>query len=216
MLNAADFGDLLLECIRLFRESSRRCCASTSRGFGTSCVDEYQDTNVAQYLWLRLLGQSTSGATSAVIPGRPEDRARIRTTDSDYGFRARGLAPAPRSDAESVAQAVQAPPRTLKNICCVGDDDQSIYGWRGAGWTTSCASRRIFPAPKSFASSATTAHRPHPGRRLSPDRPQRGRLGKTLRTEDEPGEKVQVLLLGLEEEARAIGEEIEALQRGKR
>ena len=97
VLNAADFGDLLLECIRLFREQPEVLRQYQSR-FRYILVDEYQDTNVAQYLWLRLLGQSTSGAPhSAVIPGRPEGPGpESITTDGDYGFRARGLAPAPR------------------------------------------------------------------------------------------------------------------------
>src|SRR5205085_1633415 len=77
VLNAADFGDLLLEGIRLFREHTAVLAQYQGR-FKYILVDEYQDTNVAQYLWLRLLGQGS------------------------------------------------------KNICCVGDDDQSIYGWRGA------------------------------------------------------------------------------------
>src|SRR5499427_1280969 len=77
VLNAADFGDLLLEGIRLFRENAGVLAQYQAR-FKFILVDEYQDTNVAQYLWLRLLGQGS------------------------------------------------------KNICCVGDDDQSIYGWRGA------------------------------------------------------------------------------------
>src|SRR5262249_28300862 len=77
VLNAADFGDLLLECIRLFVEHPEVLRQYHQR-FKYMLVDEYQDTNVAQYLWLRLLGQGS------------------------------------------------------KNLCCVGDDDQSIYGWRGA------------------------------------------------------------------------------------
>src|SRR6266700_474899 len=63
VLNAADFGDLLLECIRLFREQSEVLRQYQAR-FKYILVDEYQDTNVAQYLWLRLLGQSTARATS--------------------------------------------------------------------------------------------------------------------------------------------------------
>ena len=76
-LNACDFGDLLIECLRLFRENPD-ILAEYHNKFRYILVDEYQDTNVAQYLWLRLLAQ-----------GSP-------------------------------------------NVCCVGDDDQSIYGWRGA------------------------------------------------------------------------------------
>ena len=76
-LNAADFGDLLLENLRLFQEHPD-VLAKYQQRFRYMLVDEYQDTNVAQYLWLRLLAQGSG------------------------------------------------------NICCVGDDDQSIYGWRGA------------------------------------------------------------------------------------
>ena len=218
VLNAADFGDLLLECIRLFREQPEVLRQYQSR-FRYILVDEYQDTNVAQYLWLRLLGQSTSGAThSAVIPGRPEGPGpESITTDSDYGFRARGLAPAPRNDAESAAQAVQAPPRTLKNICCVGDDDQSIYGWRGAEVDNILRFEKDFPGAKIIRlerNYRSTAHILAAASHLIAHN--EGRLGKTLRTEDEPGEKVQVTSCwDSEEEARAIGEEIEALQRGE-
>src|SRR4051794_20983928 len=121
VLNAADFGDLLLECIRLFREQPEVLRQYQGR-FRYILVDEYQDTNVAQYLWLRLLGQNTGGtARSDVIPGRAEGASP--TTDSDDAFRARGLAPAPRNDADAALPVA----RTLKNICCVGDDDQSIY-----------------------------------------------------------------------------------------
>ncbi|ODN69242.1 ATP-dependent DNA helicase PcrA [Methylobrevis pamukkalensis] len=93
VLNAVDFGDLLLEGLRLLRDNPDVLADYHGR-FRFILVDEYQDTNVVQYLWLRLLAQGS------------------------------------------------------KNICCVGDDDQSIYGWRGARWTTSCASRRIFRAPR--------------------------------------------------------------------
>src|SRR6476619_5542346 len=66
-LNAADFGDLLLECIRLFREQPEVLRQYQAR-FRYILVDEYQDTNVAQYLWLRLLAQSTAQATRSVSP----------------------------------------------------------------------------------------------------------------------------------------------------
>src|SRR3954469_22570683 len=64
VLNAADFGDLLLECIRLFREQPEVLRQYQGR-FHYILVDEYQDTNVAQYLWLRLLGQTTARATNS-------------------------------------------------------------------------------------------------------------------------------------------------------
>ncbi|WP_372604306.1 ATP-dependent helicase, partial [Actibacterium sp.] len=76
-LNAVDFGDLLLHVVTIF-QTHPDILAQYQRWFRYILVDEYQDTNVAQYLWLRLLAGGH------------------------------------------------------KNICCVGDDDQSIYGWRGA------------------------------------------------------------------------------------
>jgi DNA helicase-2/ATP-dependent DNA helicase PcrA len=165
ILNAADFGDLLLECIRLFREHAEVLKQYQSR-FKFILVDEYQDTNVAQYLWLRLLAQRTEGEA--------------------------------------------------KNICCVGDDDQSIYGWRGAEVDNILRFEHDFPGATVIrlernyrstghilaAASHIIAHN-------------EGRLGKTLRTDDELGEKVTVTgSWDSEEEARTIGEEIEQLQRG--
>src|SRR6266540_2239933 len=64
VLNAADFGDLLLECIRLFRAQPEVLRQYQGR-FRYILVDEYQDTNVAQYLWLRLLGQSTAASSTS-------------------------------------------------------------------------------------------------------------------------------------------------------
>src|SRR5471032_164412 len=149
VLNAADFGDLLLENIRLFREHPDVLRQYQSR-FKFILVDEYQDTNVAQYLWLRLLSQAPSkpgaplsaiipGATgsavipgrvpSPVIPGRAEGPNPESREDQDP-VRDSGFAPdgAPRNAEERAVASPSAP----KNICCVGDDDQSIYGWRGA------------------------------------------------------------------------------------
>ena len=71
ILNAVDFGDLLLENIRLFREHPDVLRQYQNR-FKFILVDEYQDTNVAQYLWLRLLSQMPSKPTTpAVIPAKP-------------------------------------------------------------------------------------------------------------------------------------------------
>jgi ATP-dependent DNA helicase UvrD/PcrA len=186
VLNAADFGDLLLECIRLFREQPEVLRQFQVR-FRYILVDEYQDTNVAQYLWLRLLGQSTS-ATPAL--------------------------PSPVQDAEAEQRDAPAT-RTLKNICCVGDDDQSIYGWRGAEVDNILRFEHDFPGAKIIRlerNYRSTAHILAAASHLIAHN--EGRLGKTLRTEDEPGEKVQVTSCwDSEEEARAIGEEIEQLQR---
>ncbi|MEO6381622.1 MAG: UvrD-helicase domain-containing protein, partial [Nitrobacter sp.] len=129
ILNAADFGDLLLENIRLFREHPDVLRQYQGR-FKFILVDEYQDTNVAQYLWLRLLSQAPS---SAVIPEAAQRLSGIHNLSADEksktGIMDSGFAPngAPRNDEKS-----EAPQPAPKNICCVGDDDQSIYGWRGA------------------------------------------------------------------------------------
>src|SRR5579863_9333363 len=200
ILNACDFGDLLLECIRLFREQPEVLRQYQAR-FRFILVDEYQDTNVAQYLWLRLLAQRAS--PTAVIPGRRE-AASPESITTDAGSMDSGLAPdgAPRNDG-------------AKNICCVGDDDQSIYGWRGAEVDNILRFEHDFPGSTVIrlernyrstghilaAASHIIAHN-------------EGRLGKTLRTDDELGEKVYVTgAWDSEEEARAIGEEIEQLQR---
>jgi DNA helicase-2/ATP-dependent DNA helicase PcrA len=160
-LNAADFGDLLLEVLRLLLDHPD-LLADYQRRFRYILVDEYQDTNVAQYLWLRLL--------------------------------AGGGAP---------------------NICCVGDDDQSIYGWRGAEVDNILRFEQDFPGAQVVrlernyrskghilaAASHLIAHN-------------KARLGKTLFTDDEMG--CAVGLTGVwddEEEARSIGEEIEAQRR---
>ena len=180
ILNAADFGDLLLENIRLFREHPDVLRQYQNR-FKFILVDEYQDTNVAQYLWLRLLAQAPSSPIAI-----------------------------PEGESPSTP-ALTAP----KNICCVGDDDQSIYGWRGAEVDNILRFEHDFPGAKVIrlernyrstghilaAASYLIAHN-------------EGRLGKTLRTEDVDGEKVTVTgSWDSEEEARGIGEEIEQLQR---
>jgi DNA helicase II / ATP-dependent DNA helicase PcrA len=159
-LNAADFGDLLIEMLRLFREHAEVLRQYQER-FKFVLVDEYQDTNVAQYLWLRLIGQGS------------------------------------------------------KNICCVGDDDQSIYGWRGAEVDNILRFEHDFPGAKVIRlerNYRSTAHILGAASHLIAHN--EGRLGKTLRTEDEPGEKVTVTgAWDSEEEARVIGEDIENLQR---
>jgi DNA helicase-2/ATP-dependent DNA helicase PcrA len=165
VLNAVDFGDLLLECIRLFREQPE-VLAEFHRKFRYILVDEYQDSNVAQYLWLRLLAQ-----------GRPASQA---------------------------------------NVCVVGDDDQSIYGWRGAEVDNILRFEKDFPGAKVIrlernyrstsnilaAASHLIAHN-------------EGRLGKTLQTDvGDTGDLLGVTSVwDSEEEARQIGEEIEQLQR---
>ena len=160
ILNAADFGDLLLECLRLFQENPEVLSEYQDR-FKYMLVDEYQDTNVAQYLWLRLLAQKH------------------------------------------------------KNICCVGDDDQSIYGWRGAEVDNILRFEQDFPGAKVVRLEQNYRSTPHIlGAASGLITANESRLGKTLWTEMNEGEKVT--LRGLwdgEEEARVIGEDIEQLQR---
>ena len=109
----------------------------------------------------------------------------------------------------------QTSPARPKNICCVGDDDQSIYGWRGAEVDNILRFEHDFPGARIIRlerNYRSTAHILAAASHLIAHN--EGRLGKTLRTEDEPGEKVSVTSCwDSEEEARAIGEEIEALQR---
>jgi len=162
-LNACDFGDLLLHGLTIFR-SHEDILAQWQRRFRYILVDEYQDTNVAQYLWLRLLAQAHH------------------------------------------------------NICCVGDDDQSIYGWRGAEVGNILRFERDFPGAKVIRLEQNYRSTPHILAVASGViAANRGRLGKTLWTEAQEGEKVR--LIGHwdgEEEARWIGEEIESMQRGTR
>src|SRR5262245_17768161 len=160
-LNAADFGDLLLEVLRLFLDNAD-VLEDYRRRFRYILVDEYQDTNVAQYLWLRLL--------------------------------AGGSAP---------------------NICCVGDDDQSIYGWRGAEvdnilrFEHDFAGAKVIRLERNYrskghilaAASHLIAHN-------------KARLGKTLFTDADSGPPVTVFGVWDDEtEARTIGAEIEDLQK---
>lgn len=162
-LNAVDFGDLLLHMVSIFQNHAD-VLEQYQRWFRFILVDEYQDTNVAQYLWLRLL----AGAH--------------------------------------------------KNICCVGDDDQSIYGWRGAEVGNILRFEKDFPGAKVIRLEQNYRSTPHilaaASRVISGNQ---GRLGKELWTDVPDGEKLR--LIGHwdgEEEARWIGEEIEATQRGTR
>jgi len=158
-LNAADFGDLLLENLRLFRENPD-VLASYQERFKYMLVDEYQDTNVAQYLWLRLLAQGH------------------------------------------------------RNVACVGDDDQSIYGWRGAEVDNILRFETDFPGAavvRLERNYRSTGHILSSAAHLIAHN--QGRLGKTLFTDDEVGEKPTLTgAWDSEEEARLIGDEIEALQ----
>jgi DNA helicase II / ATP-dependent DNA helicase PcrA len=163
-VNACDFGDLLLHMITILRDPKNAdVLADYHRRFKYILVDEYQDTNVAQYMWLRLLAKGSN------------------------------------------------------NICCVGDDDQSIYGWRGAEVGNILKFEHDFPGAKIIrleqnyrstghilaAASGVIAHNA-------------GRLGKTLWSEAGEGDKLAVRgLWDGPAEARWIGEEIEQLQHKK-
>ncbi len=159
-LNAADFGDLLLEVLRLFLQNPD-VLADYQRRFRYTLVDEYQDTNVAQYLWLRL-----------IAGGSP-------------------------------------------NICCVGDDDQSIYGWRGAEVDNILRFEKDFPGAiviRLERNYRSTGHILAAASGLIAEN--KGRLGKTLFTDGHLGAKVTVLAVwDDEEEARSIGEDIERMQK---
>jgi DNA helicase-2/ATP-dependent DNA helicase PcrA len=210
ILNAADFGDLLLETIRLFRENPD-VLRDYQRRFKYILVDEYQDTNVAQYLWLRLLAQSGPASTQSSLPSLTRQSIVLQEDGSpDHD------APAARRPGDDEREAA-GKAREPKNICCVGDDDQSIYGWRGAEVDNILRFEHDFPGAAVIRlerNYRSTGHILAAASHLIAHN--EGRLGKTLRTEDAPGEKVTVTgAWDSEEEARAIGEEIEQLQRAK-
>ena len=190
-LNACDFGDLLCHPIRILRSNPDILKEYHDR-FRYILVDEYQDTNTAQYMWLRLLAQRPS---------------RMRTSDT----------PAVGRDAEHLLAASEdAAPATV-NICCVGDDDQSIYGWRGAEVDNILRFERDFPGATVIRlerNYRSTAHILGAASHLIAHN--EGRLGKTLFTEKPNPDDPKVMVHAAwdsEEEARAVGEEIEALQR---
>ncbi|MGA8888022.1 MAG: UvrD-helicase domain-containing protein, partial [Pseudolabrys sp.] len=231
-LNAADFGDLLLENIRLFRQHAD-VLRNYQERYKFILVDEYQDTNVAQYLWLKLLAQTTSApgtALSPSSPGRAESARpgdpRLADLQEDVDGRNIGeqsdavlrTAMSGHDDPQNAARPTTTGGRHPKNICCVGDDDQSIYGWRGAEVDNILRFDHDFPGAKVIRlerNYRSTGHILAAASHLIAHN--EGRLGKTLRTEDVLGEKVQVTGgWDSEEEARAIGEEIEQLQREAR
>jgi len=207
ILNAADFGDLLLENIRIFREHPDILRQYQQR-FKFILVDEYQDTNVAQYLWLRLLSQAPSSTSPR---GRGEVASRSDAGEGDSPSTAL-LETAPHPSPLPVKDGER---EKTKNICCVGDDDQSIYGWRGAEVDNILRFEHDFPGAKVIRlerNYRSTGHILAAASHLIAHN--EGRLGKTLRTEDQDGEKVTVTgSWDSEEEARGIGEEIEQLQR---
>ncbi|ARQ00155.1 ATP-dependent helicase [Pseudorhodoplanes sinuspersici] len=227
-LNACDFGDLLLEQLRLFRENPD-VLRDYQRRFRYILVDEYQDTNVAQYLWLRLLGQPLSSQQPGLVlrdaspnlSGRASrDPVGDAPQDEGQDLRMPQLSdphPEERGEPRVSKGEAEMPQRAPRNICCVGDDDQSIYGWRGAEVDNILRFEKDFPGARVIRlerNYRSTGHILAAASHLIAHN--EGRLGKTLHTEDVPGEKVTVTgAWDSEEEARAIGEEIEQLQRAK-
>jgi DNA helicase II / ATP-dependent DNA helicase PcrA len=159
-VNACDFGDLLLHMLVILK-AHRDVLEQYQQRFRYILVDEYQDTNASQYLWLRLLAQSR------------------------------------------------------KNICCVGDDDQSIYSWRGAEVANILRFEKDFPGAVIIRLEQNYRSTPHIlGAASGLIATNSGRLGKTLWTEAGEGEKVRVIgVWDGPEEARRIGEMIEDHQR---
>ena len=159
-LNACDFGDLLLHMLTILKRH-RDVLETYQTRFKYILVDEYQDTNSVQYLWLRLLAQ------------------------------------------------------TRKNICCVGDDDQSIYSWRGALVENILKFEKDFPGAKIIKLEQNYRSTPHIlGAASGLIAHNSGRLGKTLWTQEADGEKVDVIgVWDGPEEARRVGEMIETHQR---
>ncbi|TPK79910.1 UvrD-helicase domain-containing protein [Mesorhizobium sp. B2-4-17] len=209
-LNACDFGDLLCHPIRIFR-ANPDVLKEYHKRFKYILVDEYQDTNTAQYMWLRLLAQrpqvSRASPTSDLqsAEGRKPDRASEPLRGPRGG-------PAPAGAEQPVSD-------NKVNICCVGDDDQSIYGWRGAEVDNILRFDKDFPGATIIRlerNYRSTAHILGAASHLIAHN--EGRFGKTLFTDrDDPEDgKVNVhAAWDSEEEARAIGETIEAYQRQK-
>ena len=160
-LNAADFGDLLLDTLTILRTNADILNEYRER-FRFILVDEYQDTNVVQYLWLKLLATQSG------------------------------------------------------NVCVVGDDDQSIYAWRGAEIENILRFERDFPGAKVVRLERNYRSTPAIlGAASGLIAANKGRLGKTLWTEGEPGERIKVTgVWDAEEEARNVASEAENLKRG--
>ncbi len=159
-LNACDFGDLMLHVLNIFRAHTD-ILAEYQQRFKYILVDEYQDTNAVQYLWLRLLAQSH------------------------------------------------------KNICVVGDDDQSIYSWRGAEVANILRFEKDFPGAHVVRLEQNYRSTPHIlGAASGLIRENSERHEKTLWTEVNGGDKVKAIgVWDAPEEARRVGEEIERLER---
>ncbi|SDA86075.1 ATP-dependent helicase [Mesorhizobium qingshengii] len=208
-LNACDFGDLLCHPIRIFR-ANPDVLKEYHKRFKYILVDEYQDTNTAQYMWLRLLAQRPDA-------GRPTTSTDLRPAEGRKPDRASAGQAAPAEASERSSRAAVSDNKV--NICCVGDDDQSIYGWRGAEIDNILRFDKDFPGATIIRlerNYRSTAHILGAASHLIAHN--EGRFGKTLFTDrDEPEDgKVHVhAAWDSEEEARAVGETIEAYQRQK-
>lgn len=209
-LNACDFGDLLCHPIRILR-ANPDVLKEYHKRFKYILVDEYQDTNTAQYMWLRLLAQRPD-------VGRASTPTDLRSAEGRKPHRASEPLRGPRGG-PAPAGAEQPVSENKVNICCVGDDDQSIYGWRGAEVDNILRFDKDFPGATIIRlerNYRSTAHILGAASHLIAHN--EGRFGKTLFTDrDEPEDaKVNVhAAWDSEEEARAIGETIEAYQRQK-
>jgi len=216
-LNACDFGDLLLHPIRMFRAHSD-VLREYHQKFRYILVDEYQDTNTAQYMWLRLLAQRPSAAKARPSSGLA---ATFSPSDGEKELAARSepsLAP-PTGRGSGEAGGEGKVSSLAVNICCVGDDDQSIYGWRGAEVDNILRFEKDFPGAKVIKLERNYRSTEHIlGAAAHLISHNEGRLGKTLFTDRIDPDDVKVVAHAAwdsEEEARAIGEEIEQLQRQK-
>ncbi|MDV6332543.1 ATP-dependent helicase [Asticcacaulis sp. 201] len=163
ILNACDFGDLLLHNLEILTKHAD-ILEHYHRRFKYVLVDEYQDTNIAQYLWLRIL------------------------TNAD------------------------------RNLCCVGDDDQSIYGWRGAEVDNILKFERDYPGAKIIRLERNYRSTQHIlGAAAGLIKANTARLGKTLFTDQVGGDKVQVQgLWDGAAEAQFVAEDMERLHKGTR
>ncbi|MCO6392268.1 UvrD-helicase domain-containing protein [Aliihoeflea aestuarii] len=220
-LNACDFGDLLCHPIRIFK-SHPDVLAEYHRRFKYILVDEYQDTNTAQYMWLRLLAQRPRGVPGGRSPTVSRDtQVRDPSSGETASYTAEGRAAdrLPLDFSGAPAQAGERSERSAAsvNICCVGDDDQSIYGWRGAEVDNILRFDKDFPGAAIIRlerNYRSTAHILGAASHLIAHN--EGRLGKTLFTDQADPDDGRVMVHAAwdsEEEARAVGDEIEAFQR---